>query len=1437
MKKKTRNIAIGTILTLICVCLLPVILLQVSTIQTYVGKSIEQALSKKINSKVHIGRVDIRLFNRVIIDDVIIYDQNNRLMLKAGRMSTTVDILPLVKDQSVSLSSVQLFATQVHLFKDAPESPLNCQFMLDSLSSKDDSESKVSLHISSLVVRNGSFSYDETYVPHKRGYLSPSHINISKLSTNIVIDKNANDDFSIDIKRLSMNEACGMTIKEFSAKADYLKKDDTHSIYLHDFTLRMPKTSIDIDRLTASFKMKDNKLDNHTLKLETKINAHNISASDFYFLPKKEILSQIPSGNIDMDIYLSDSNLKTNVAVTTINSNALNIKSDVSVNDLFSTPCVHIKINHLHASEDFIKTINAIYALPQPITNLGNIDIQGNFTSCNNSYDIDTKINTTSVGNADVKAHYQPKADGGTFNAMLTTSGLNLSNVTPTDIKYIKCKLEIEGDINGKQAITNLYAKGHIDEINNNNQNYKDIDIDGKCLNNIFTGNVSINDPNIRFTANINGDIQNRSIDDVDGNITVNNLYLSKKDAKLNNINLTLNHDDRGKRVIKLDSDFADITLEGDIQLSTLPMSLSNLIKKRLPQVPGIKKYQPTINNYSVNASIYNTNFIKKIADIPLTLNKPITIEGYVNDYDQFANITFYAPDITVTNKRIENMKLLLWTPNNSINSSLYATLKNDNDPIDLHINCSAENNQLQSSISWNNNNKIFRGKLNTNASFYRTLDGKDAFDVSIPDSHFEIGDTAWTINSKKITYTNGRLDIDKLNIGNESQHLYINGVASESTQDSLTAELRNINIGYILNLVNFHSVEFNGKAYGIVTANSIFKELNSKAHLEVKDFLFQKGRMGTLYADAKFSLASQQIDISAVADDSEVEAKTYIEGYISPQHNDIDLKIKADNSRLEFMQDFCSSFMTDADLYGNGDVRLCGNFSNLELIGELTTHGQLTLTSTNCRYTLPSDTIHLIPGDITFNNAPVKDKYGNTAYVTGGIHHVHLGKMSYDINATTDKLLVYDIQTLENSTFCGKAIIKGQVGIHGKGNELYIQANATPLKESYIVYNTTSPDAITSQEFIKWGRFNNNTEKALNTTLSEGVENTGKQNDDINATNQRTNIRMNFMVNVTPEAKLHLLMDAITGDYIDLYGSGGLRISYYNKGAFEIFGNYDIDNGTYRMTIQNLLRRDFTFQRGSIIAFGGDPFEANLRMKALYQLNSVSLADLNIGTSFKANNVPVNCIMNITGTAGKPLVDFNLDLPTLSNDARQMVYSVINSEESMNQQVLYLLAIGRFYANNYNNETTSEHIGQTSLAMQSFLSGTFSQQLNLVLNQLTNNNNWSFGANIATGTDGLSNAEYEGTLSGKMFNNRLIFNGQFGYRDNILTKNSSFIGDFDIQYLLTPNGTVSLKVYNQSNDRYFTRNSLNTQGIGIVFKKDFTLKPLFRTRYNHVKD
>ena len=87
---------------------------------------------------------------------------------------------------------------------------------------------------------------------------------------------------------------------------------------------------------------------------------------------------------------------------------------------------------------------------------------------------------------------------------------------------------------------------------------------------------------------------------------------------------------------------------------------------------------------------------------------------------------------------------------------------------------------------------------------------------------------------------------------------------------------------------------------------------------------------------------------------------------------------------------------------------------------------------------------------------------------------------------------------------------------------------------------------------------------------------------------------------------------------------------------------------------------------------------------------------------------------------------------------------------------------------------------------------------------------------------------DVEGMLSGSLLSNRLLFTGNFGYREKYYTQRN-FISDVTIEYLLTKNGTISLKAYNQANDRYFVQSSLNTQGIGIQFKKDFNhLSDLF---------
>ncbi|MBQ0072799.1 MAG: translocation/assembly module TamB [Prevotella sp.] len=1430
------------------------VLLKIPAVQGRIGAIVSDALCQTLGTNVEIGNVDIRLFNRVITDDVLIYDQQQKQMLRASRISATVELLPLLHGE-VNITSAQLFGIKANLYKKDSASPLNCQFVIDSLASKDTTSQKpLNLSIASLIIRNGSITYDQYDKPRTRGSFSPYHVNIEKLSSHLILYKLTDTSLNVLLKRLTFNEVSGFTLKDLHTELKYSKGN----IDISDFMLSLQETSVSIPQISVRYAEDKGKIREGSLKINGKLNANRITPSDFSAFLPDDIIKALPVNNLIITAKGTDKDLSVNVNSLSLGNEKLTVAIESRIQNILTTPQGSANIRTLHINEQLLRSLQHTYSLPEIISRIGDMDVKGNFAYYGNkNITAKTDINATKIGTVSINGTYKDHD----AKAAIKTESLNLQQLL-ADNRFgtLKCDVDVTAHTDTNDAIKTLSMKGNIGDVTYNGYTYHDIKVDGNYDNESVNGQLSINDPNIiltaqgtagigqtkelkanisindfsprllnlsndfgndRFSMDIDADMRGKSINDAIGELTISNIVvMDDKEEKtteyLSNISITSEYAEDKSKVLELTSDFAHIRMQGNIIPTKIPESITNIIVDELPSIPGLTKKKSNDNNFSIESSIDNINFIKRLFNVPIEFSKPLTLNGFINSKDDKANILFSAPDLTVSGMHFSDTHLTTWTPEDRINSSLTTFLHDKNGKVKISVDCTANDNNLQSSISWDNKRaNIFKGKLNTLMHFYTDLNGKNAMQMTIPQSDFVVGDTIWNIHSDNIYYEDNKLIVNNLDIGNENQHVYLDGVASKNLNDSITARLKNVNVAYIMELINFHSVEFAGNASGTATAHGVFGDLHAKAHLDVENFLFQYGSLGTLYVDATYSNEAQQIDIDAVADDSDRNGMLYINGNISPQRNDIDLSMKLDNTRLDFLQSFCDSFMKDVDMTASGNLRLHDTFKTINMSGKVVANGDFTLTPTNCRYTLDHDTITFIPNDIQFHDAPLKDKFGNTAYINGGIHHRYLGRIAYDLNITTMRLLVYDYPTLGNDSYCGHAVVNGDFSINGKGNELSITADATTLPDSYFIYNVSTPDAIASQDFITWGSV-----KQKDTATAEEDKNI-TDNKTSSSGNDRTNIRMTIMLNATPDFKLHLLMDPTTGDYIDFFGNGTLRISYYNKGAFEIFGNYGIDRGTYKMTIQNLLRRDFAFQKGSTVSFGGDPYNAALNLRAAYILNSVSLSDLNIGSSFKSNNVPVNCLMNITGTPAKPDIAFDLELPTLSTDAREMVYSVINSAEEMNQQVLYLLGIGRFYSQT-NNNNEGRTTNQTSLAMQSFLSGTLSQQLNNVLSQVIGNRKWSIGANISPGNDGFNNAVYEGLLSGSLLNNRLIFSGQFGYRDNIQKNSQNFIGDFTLQYLLTPNGNLSLKVYNQSNDRYFTRNSLNTQGIGVVLQKEF---------------
>ncbi len=223
------------------------------------------------------------------------------------------------------------------------------------------------------------------------------------------------------------------------------------------------------------------------------------------------------------------------------------------------------------------------------------------------------------------------------------------------------------------------------------------------------------------------------------------------------------------------------------------------------------------------------------------------------------------------------------------------------------------------------------------------------------------------------------------------------------------------------------------------------------------------------------------------------------------------------------------------------------------------------------------------------------------------------------------------------------------------------------------------------------------------------------------------------------------------------------------------------------------------------------------LDITASYRVNT-NLSDLDKSFStdkdLARTNVPVDAMLMVDGEMQHPDITFDIELPTLTQDVERKVKSIISTDDMMSRQIIYLLALNKFY--------TPEYMGTSGSGSElaAVASSTLSSQLSNMLGQLTDK--FTLAPSFRSDKGDFSDIEVDLALSSRLLNNRLLLNGNFGYRDRS-TSQTTFVGDFDLEYILSNNGNLRLKAYNHFNDQnYYLRQALTTQGLGIIYRKDF---------------
>lgn len=77
----------------------------------------------------------------------------------------------------------------------------------------------------------------------------------------------------------------------------------------------------------------------------------------------------------------------------------------------------------------------------------------------------------------------------------------------------------------------------------------------------------------------------------------------------------------------------------------------------------------------------------------------------------------------------------------------------------------------------------------------------------------------------------------------------------------------------------------------------------------------------------------------------------------------------------------------------------------------------------------------------------------------------------------------------------------------------------------------------------------------------------------------------MNFELDVTNDAEIQLIFDSKIGDIIKGRGTGNINMSINAQGEFKMYGDYQVSNGDYLFTLQNLINKNLLLTQEELFA------------------------------------------------------------------------------------------------------------------------------------------------------------------------------------------------------------------------------------------------------------
>ena len=1485
-----RTILVTAIIAVVLLFAGVYLALSFAPVQNKIRTQGEKALTEYLGTPVTIGEVTIEPFDQLTLKNVLIPDQQGDSMIVVDKLGAGVNLYDLIAKQKIVLTYAELVGLHGHITRPDKQSDTNLQFIIDKLKPKGDEPPKpFDLEIRNVVIRKCDIAYDVLAEPRRLDRFDPNHVHISNLRADVSLPRLKNDDFDIEVKRLSLDERSGFSLKNFASHVTITQQQ----LDVKDIQLELPHSSVnlgDIQLRYSALNQLGKELPGMTHQLN--IGTSTITPSDF-----KAFVPQLQGLNDPMTLAanLQGNTDQVDVPMLIVHDQARNLDLKLSGSVAGLNDFQHLSFDlpqfQLRATRPVVDRLTALAPAMSPqvrdilarCETLGvDAAIQGNPGQIHFDGDV-----ATALGNVALQGSLHNAPNGAKqFQGHVATPQFSLGRLIAKEplLGNVALDAQVDAMLQGKSLNGNL--DGHVDFIELKGNRYHDITANVTAEGNTYGGKVTINDPNGKITIEgsalldgsnsrydfvadasqvmLNhlgltakspidvvslkaaGSFQGHRIDRANGSLEITDIALVKGDKTLNIDHISVDADNASSpQSIHLQSPNFEGHVDGSYDFATLVPSVKTMLSETFPMLFGAYSHtyrSQRPNDLSFSFVINPTDELQEFLNLPVKVLYKTTLEGQLDETGRGFDVRLNAPYLLQGSKNIIEQTSLnahLDRETHRMMVDAHTIFPSKKGKIHIDLNAHGEGDSLASDLAWRvDRERTFAGNLNLSALLARNPDGKIRADINVNPSQLVFNDTAWLVQPGQITVDKDLVTVNNLAGQCDQQFVRINGRVSRNSDDVLLLKLNDVSLDYVFETLNIDNVTFGGRATGEFYASDLFSGAPRllTPGLHVQNLAYNHAVMGD--ADIQSQWLNEERGVSLKATIHQKNGgESLVDGAIYIAADSLYLDFLTQRANIAFMKPFMKAFTSDVQGEASGHAVLLGNFHNINLYGDVLVDSlRFKLDYTNVYYTCSGDSVHMIPGLITFDDVRIHDRDGHEASMSGWLKHdcFHRPVFNFGITRAHD-LLCYDTSAQDNSVWYGTVYGNGAAFVTGEPGIVNINVNMETAPRSRFTFVLSDSQQASEYNFITFHDRDNMGDNSqfsiLNSQLTQDtipalVRQLTAQAQKAEES-EPTHYNIDLQGDITPDAQLVIVMDPVGGDQIKATGSGNLRMTYNDADEMTMFGKYVLDKGNYNFTLQDIIIKDFTIREGSSISFQGDPYAAQLDIAAVYSLTA-NIRDLD--ESFASDkeitrtNVPVHALLRARGLMSQPDISFDLEFPTLPSDAYRKVKSIISTDEMMNQQMVYLLALNRFYTPEYTGATTRSN------ELTSVASSTLSSQLSNILGKMSEK--WSISPNFRSERGDFSDMEVDLALSSQLLNNRLLFNGNFGYRDNTYNQGSNFIGDFDIQYLLNSRGTLRLKAYNHFNDQnYYVRNALTTQGVGIVWKHDFNRLFDFRLR------